>query len=163
MALAVRRSTWPSKGFFFPSDSSGVLPGDLALAFACLPLPDNPVLFLSSSEILAWASAQIHCQLHTSESRVALPPSQDTSYDAQAENETVFVPNRGKLHLKEGTSGGGVPAGAGVHCLTPEGQSGSPWDLERETIAGLPSEIRQTEECPESGANSRGKDHRSSE
>ncbi|KAM3848664.1 RAB6A-GEF complex partner protein 2 isoform 3-T3 [Vipera latastei] len=48
------------------------------------------------SEILAWASAQIHCQLHTSESRVALPPSQDNSYDAQAENETVFVPNRGE-------------------------------------------------------------------
>lgn len=59
--------------------------------------------------------------------------------------------------------GGGVPAGAGVHCLTPEGQSGSLWDLEREAIAGLLSEVRQTEECPESGANSRGKDHRSSE
>ncbi|KAL7989142.1 hypothetical protein Chor_008061 [Crotalus horridus] len=79
------------------SASSSDLPGDLALAFACLPLPDNPVLFLSSSEILAWASAQIHCQLHTSETRVALPPSQDTSFDAQAENETVFVPNRAGL------------------------------------------------------------------
>ncbi|XP_070593031.1 LOW QUALITY PROTEIN: RAB6A-GEF complex partner protein 2 [Erythrolamprus reginae] len=49
-----------------------------------------------SSEILAWASAQIHCQLHASESRVALPPVQDASYDAQAESETVFVPNRGE-------------------------------------------------------------------
>ncbi|KAM3848663.1 RAB6A-GEF complex partner protein 2 isoform 2-T2 [Vipera latastei] len=58
------------------------------------PLP--PDATSASSEILAWASAQIHCQLHTSESRVALPPSQDNSYDAQAENETVFVPNRGE-------------------------------------------------------------------
>ncbi|XP_078077931.1 RAB6A-GEF complex partner protein 2 isoform X4 [Mustelus asterias] len=46
--------------------------------------------------MLAWASAQIHCQFHTSESRVALPPSEDAKHDVQAENETVFVPNRGE-------------------------------------------------------------------
>ncbi|KAG8131382.1 putative Retrograde Golgi transport protein [Naja naja] len=66
-------------------------------ALECLVTLRNPLppdATSASSEILAWASAQIHCQLHTSESRVALPPSQDTSYDAQAENETVFVPNR---------------------------------------------------------------------
>uniref|UniRef100_A0A8C7DZV4 RGP1 homolog, RAB6A GEF complex partner 1 n=1 Tax=Naja naja TaxID=35670 RepID=A0A8C7DZV4_NAJNA len=68
-------------------------------ALECLVTLRNPLppdATSASSEILAWASAQIHCQLHTSESRVALPPSQDTSYDAQAENETVFVPNRGE-------------------------------------------------------------------
>ncbi|KAH1169199.1 hypothetical protein KIL84_013789 [Mauremys mutica] len=48
----------------------------------------------ASSEMLAWASAQIHCQFHSSESRVALPPSDDSKHDVQAANETVFVPNR---------------------------------------------------------------------
>ncbi|XP_074935958.1 RAB6A-GEF complex partner protein 2 isoform X2 [Phalacrocorax aristotelis] len=48
----------------------------------------------ASSEMLAWASAQIHCQFHTSENRVALPPSDGSKHDVQAENETVFVPNR---------------------------------------------------------------------
>ncbi|XP_044300002.1 RAB6A-GEF complex partner protein 2 isoform X2 [Varanus komodoensis] len=46
--------------------------------------------------MLAWASAQIHCQFHASESRVALPPPEDSRHDVQAENETVFVPNRGE-------------------------------------------------------------------
>ncbi|NXA25432.1 RGP1 protein, partial [Ibidorhyncha struthersii] len=50
----------------------------------------------ASSEMLAWASAQIHCQFHTSENRVALPPSDGSKHDVQAENETVFVPNRGE-------------------------------------------------------------------
>ncbi|XP_065262650.1 RAB6A-GEF complex partner protein 2 [Emys orbicularis] len=50
----------------------------------------------ASSEMLAWASAQIHCQFHSSENRVALPPSDDSKHDVQAENETVFVPNRGE-------------------------------------------------------------------
>ncbi|XP_039401842.1 RAB6A-GEF complex partner protein 2 isoform X3 [Mauremys reevesii] len=50
----------------------------------------------ASSEMLAWASAQIHCQFHSSESRVALPPSDDSKHDVQAANETVFVPNRGE-------------------------------------------------------------------
>lgn len=36
------------------------------------PLP--PTATSASSEALAWASAQIHCQFHASESRVALPP-----------------------------------------------------------------------------------------
>ncbi|KAF1407546.1 RAB6A-GEF complex partner protein 2, partial [Spheniscus mendiculus] len=48
------------------------------------------------SEMLAWASAQIHCQFHASENRVALPPSDGSKHDVQAENETVFVPNRGE-------------------------------------------------------------------
>uniref|UniRef100_H0YUD1 RGP1 homolog, RAB6A GEF complex partner 1 n=1 Tax=Taeniopygia guttata TaxID=59729 RepID=H0YUD1_TAEGU len=50
----------------------------------------------ASSEMLAWASAQIHCQFHASENRVALPPSDGSKHDVQAENETVFVPNRGE-------------------------------------------------------------------
>ncbi|XP_053150775.1 RAB6A-GEF complex partner protein 2 isoform X2 [Hemicordylus capensis] len=50
----------------------------------------------AGSEMLAWASAQVHCQLHASESRVALPPSEDGRQDVQAESETVFVPNRGE-------------------------------------------------------------------
>ncbi|KFQ27991.1 Retrograde Golgi transport protein RGP1, partial [Merops nubicus] len=54
----------------------------------------------ASSEMLAWASAQIHCQFHASENRVALPPSDGSKHDVQAENETVFVPNRAHcLHL----------------------------------------------------------------
>ncbi|XP_034297774.1 RAB6A-GEF complex partner protein 2 isoform X2 [Pantherophis guttatus] len=70
------------------------LAGEAVECLVTLRNPLPPDATSASSEILAWASAQIHCQLHTSESRVALPPSQDTSYDAQAENETVFVPNR---------------------------------------------------------------------
>ncbi|NXE55431.1 RGP1 protein, partial [Casuarius casuarius] len=50
----------------------------------------------ASSEMLAWASAQIHCQFHASENRVALPPLDGSKHDVQAENETVFVPNRGE-------------------------------------------------------------------
>ncbi|GCB69745.1 hypothetical protein scyTo_0010616 [Scyliorhinus torazame] len=65
----------------------------------CVITFTNPMTARStsaSSEMLAWASAQIHCQFHTSESRVALPPSEDAKHDVQAENETVFVPNRGE-------------------------------------------------------------------
>ncbi|KAM4707216.1 RAB6A-GEF complex partner protein 2 [Discoglossus pictus] len=51
---------------------------------------------LSCSETLAWASAQIHCQFHASESRVQLPASEEPRQDVQAENETVFIPNRGE-------------------------------------------------------------------
>ncbi|XP_010218122.1 PREDICTED: RAB6A-GEF complex partner protein 2 [Tinamus guttatus] len=54
------------------------------------------LFFFAPSEMLAWASAQIHCQFHASESRVALPPSDGSKPDVQAENETVFVPNRGE-------------------------------------------------------------------
>ena len=54
------------------------------------------LLFFALSEMLAWASAQIHCQFHASENRVALPPSDGSKHDVQAENETVFVPNRGE-------------------------------------------------------------------
>ncbi|XP_053304889.1 RAB6A-GEF complex partner protein 2 [Spea bombifrons] len=50
----------------------------------------------ASSETLAWASAQIHCQFHASESRVLLPASEEPAQDVQASNETVFVPNRGE-------------------------------------------------------------------
>ncbi|CAG6016185.1 unnamed protein product, partial [Menidia menidia] len=42
----------------------------------CLITFTNPMSHLStsaSSEMLAWASAQIHCQFHASEGRVALP------------------------------------------------------------------------------------------
>ncbi|XP_069061808.1 RAB6A-GEF complex partner protein 2 isoform X3 [Pleurodeles waltl] len=65
----------------------------------CVITFTNPLSALSTSatsEILAWASAQIHCQFHASENRVVLPPSEDTKHDVQAENETVFVPNRGE-------------------------------------------------------------------
>lgn len=56
------------------------------------------MLLFAFSEMLAWASAQIHCQFHASENRVALPPSDGSKHDVQAENETVFVPNRGECH-----------------------------------------------------------------
>ncbi|KAM7077801.1 LOW QUALITY PROTEIN: RAB6A-GEF complex partner protein 2 [Ciconia maguari] len=46
--------------------------------------------------MLAWASAQIHCQFHTSENRIVLPPSDGSKHDMQAENETVFIPSRGE-------------------------------------------------------------------
>uniref|UniRef100_H3AZI7 RGP1 homolog, RAB6A GEF complex partner 1 n=1 Tax=Latimeria chalumnae TaxID=7897 RepID=H3AZI7_LATCH len=68
-------------------------------ALECVITFINPLSTRStsaSSEMLAWASAQIHCQFHASESRVTLPPSQDLRHDVQANNETVFVPNRGE-------------------------------------------------------------------
>lgn len=49
--------------------------------------------------MLAWASAQIHCQFHASESRVALP-AQGNKQDVQADSDTVLIPSRGQ--------GGGV-------------------------------------------------------
>uniref|UniRef100_A0AAZ3P146 GP1 homolog, RAB6A GEF complex partner 1 n=1 Tax=Oncorhynchus tshawytscha TaxID=74940 RepID=A0AAZ3P146_ONCTS len=62
----------------------------------CLITFTNPISHLStsaSSEMLAWASAQIHCQFHASESRVALP-AQGTKQDVQAESDTVLIPSR---------------------------------------------------------------------
>ncbi|XP_016409699.1 RAB6A-GEF complex partner protein 2 isoform X1 [Sinocyclocheilus rhinocerous] len=64
----------------------------------CLITFTNPISHLStsaSSEMLAWASAQIHCQFHASESRVALP-AQGTKQDVQAESDTVLIPSRGE-------------------------------------------------------------------
>ncbi|XP_034020068.1 RAB6A-GEF complex partner protein 2 [Thalassophryne amazonica] len=64
----------------------------------CLVTFTNPMSHLStsaSSEMLAWASAQIHCQFHASESRVALP-AQDSKQDVQAESDTVLIPSRGE-------------------------------------------------------------------
>lgn len=52
------------------------------------------VFWLCPSEMLAWASAQIHCQFHASESRVALP-AQGNKQDVQAESDTVLIPSRG--------------------------------------------------------------------
>lgn len=52
------------------------------------------LVFVSPSEMLAWASAQIHCQFHASESRVA-PPAQGNKQDVQAESDTVLIPSRG--------------------------------------------------------------------
>lgn len=52
-------------------------------------------LSFSHSEALAWASAQIHCQLHASESRVALPPPDSNQPDVQPDSQTVFLPHRG--------------------------------------------------------------------
>ncbi|XP_075581646.1 RAB6A-GEF complex partner protein 2-like [Pelecanus crispus] len=49
-----------------------------------------------TNEMLAWARAQIHCQFHASENWIALPPSDGSKHDVQAENETVFIPNRGE-------------------------------------------------------------------
>ncbi|CAI9585792.1 unnamed protein product [Staurois parvus] len=63
----------------------------------CIVTFTNPLSALStsaSSETLAWASAQIHCQFHASDSRVQLPASEEPRQDVQAENETVFIPNR---------------------------------------------------------------------
>lgn len=47
--------------------------------------------------MLAWASAQIHCQFHASDSRVALP-AQGTKQDVQAESDTVLIPSRGETN-----------------------------------------------------------------
>lgn len=52
-------------------------------------------VIIISSEMLAWASAQIHCQFHASESRVALP-AQGNKQDVQAESDTVLIPSRGQ-------------------------------------------------------------------
>lgn len=49
--------------------------------------------------MLAWASAQIHCQFHASESRVALP-AQGNKQDVQAESDTVLIPSRGQREEK---------------------------------------------------------------
>ncbi|KAG3287502.1 hypothetical protein H1C71_011098 [Ictidomys tridecemlineatus] len=57
------------------------------------PLP--PTATSASSEALAWASAQIHCQFHASESRVALPPPDSSQPDVQPDSQTVFLPHRG--------------------------------------------------------------------
>ncbi|XP_035282075.1 RAB6A-GEF complex partner protein 2 isoform X1 [Anguilla anguilla] len=64
----------------------------------CLITFTNPMSHLStsaSSEMLAWASAQIHCQFHASESRVALP-AQGAKQDVQAGSDTVLIPSRGE-------------------------------------------------------------------
>ncbi|CAG12814.1 unnamed protein product, partial [Tetraodon nigroviridis] len=64
----------------------------------CLITFTNPMSHLStsaSSEMLAWASAQIHCQFHASESRVALPV-QGNKQDVQAGSDTVLIPSRGE-------------------------------------------------------------------
>ncbi|XP_033839875.1 RAB6A-GEF complex partner protein 2 [Periophthalmus magnuspinnatus] len=64
----------------------------------CLITFTNPMSHLSTSatsEMLAWASAQIHCQFHASEGRVALP-QQGNKQDVQAENNTVLIPSRGE-------------------------------------------------------------------
>ncbi|MXQ89480.1 hypothetical protein E5288_WYG000811 [Bos mutus] len=58
------------------------------------PLP--PTATSASSEALAWASAQIHCQFHASESRVALPPPDSSQPDVQPESQTVLLPHRGE-------------------------------------------------------------------
>ncbi|KAG8431058.1 hypothetical protein GDO86_019485 [Hymenochirus boettgeri] len=65
----------------------------------CVVTFTNPLSALSTSatsETLAWASAQIHCQFHASESRVRLPASEEPRQDVQAAKETVFIPNRGE-------------------------------------------------------------------
>ncbi|CAL8325711.1 unnamed protein product [Lota lota] len=64
----------------------------------CLITFTNPMSHLSTSatsEMLAWASAQIHCQFHASESRVALPV-QGNKQDVQAGSDTVLIPSRGE-------------------------------------------------------------------
>lgn len=64
----------------------------------CLITFTNPMSHLSTSatsEMLAWASAQIHCQFHASEGRVALP-QQGNKQDVQAESDTVLIPSRGE-------------------------------------------------------------------
>ncbi|XP_061620412.1 RAB6A-GEF complex partner protein 2 [Phyllopteryx taeniolatus] len=64
----------------------------------CLITFRNPMTHFStsaSSEMLAWASAQIHCQFHASESRVSLP-SRGSKQDVQADSDTVLIPSRGE-------------------------------------------------------------------
>ncbi|XP_047241727.1 RAB6A-GEF complex partner protein 2 isoform X3 [Girardinichthys multiradiatus] len=64
----------------------------------CLITFTNPMSHLStsaSSEMLAWASTQIHCQFHASENRVDLP-AQGNKQDVQADSDTVLIPSRGE-------------------------------------------------------------------
>nr|XP_056704630.1 RAB6A-GEF complex partner protein 2 [Euleptes europaea] len=72
------------------------LAGEALECLVTLRNPRPPDATPDASEMLAWASAQIHCQFHASESRVALPPPDNSRHDVQAESETVFVPNRGE-------------------------------------------------------------------
>ncbi|CAM9409302.1 unnamed protein product [Lampetra fluviatilis] len=69
----------------------------------CVVTFTNPEVWLpssagreSSSETLAWASVQLHCQMLVSEVHVALPPSSPRIPGSQAMSETAFVPNRGE-------------------------------------------------------------------
>ena len=58
-------------------------------------LCNSCLVLMVPSEMLAWASAQIHCQFHASENRVALP-AQGNKQDVQAESDTVLIPSRGQ-------------------------------------------------------------------
>lgn len=49
----------------------------------------------SSSETVAWASAQIHCQACFREDIVQLTGSQPDSAKSPSSTETAFIPNRG--------------------------------------------------------------------
>ena len=52
----------------------------------------------SSSETVAWASAQIHCQACVREDIVQLlPGSLPNSAKSPSNTETAFVPNRGRI------------------------------------------------------------------
>ncbi|XP_078718322.1 RAB6A-GEF complex partner protein 2-like isoform X3 [Lampetra fluviatilis] len=73
----------------------------------CVVTFTNPEVWLpssagreSSSETLAWASVQLHCQMLVSEVHVALPPSSPRIPGSQAMSETAFVPNRGLLDYR---------------------------------------------------------------
>lgn len=74
--------------------SDGVI-GSLEERLCCQELPSDASFSSFHSEALAWASAQIHCQFHASESRVALPPPDSSQPDVQPESQTVFLPHRG--------------------------------------------------------------------
>lgn len=79
--------------------SRSVLFLNTSLTVQCVIDHDFSLCMSIISEMLAWASAQIHCQFHASESRVALP-TQGTKQDVQAENDTVLIPSRGKANGK---------------------------------------------------------------
>ena len=53
----------------------------------------------STVEKVAWASAQIHCQVCVREDIVQLPASHLSSVTTPTSTETAFVPNRGVYYL----------------------------------------------------------------
>ena len=53
----------------------------------------------SSSENIAWASAQIHCQACVREDIVQIPDSHLSSVKSPTSTETAFVPNTGVYHV----------------------------------------------------------------
>lgn len=56
-----------------------------------------------SSETVAWAGAQVHCQACVREDVVKIDPNQMPSSSPSPSTHTTFVPNRGRYECNQGT------------------------------------------------------------